>query len=97
MIGPFSQKRGKKGLPAATAGSVREEPATWRRRTRTCRGRDAVGPRVPRPAPRAAARMPRSFLVKKHFNASKKPNYSELDTHTGKGGGPMSASPSIYK
>lgn len=28
--------------------------------------------------------MPRSFLVKKHFNASKKPNYSELDTHTGK-------------
>ncbi|XP_033698957.1 zinc finger protein SNAI2 [Tursiops truncatus] len=26
--------------------------------------------------------MPRSFLVKKHFNASKKPNYSELDTHT---------------
>lgn len=27
--------------------------------------------------------MPRSFLVKKHFNASKKPNYSELDTHTG--------------
>lgn len=28
-------------------------------------------------------KMPRSFLVKKHFNASKKPNYSELDTHTG--------------
>lgn len=27
--------------------------------------------------------MPRSFLVKKHFNSSKKPNYSELDTHTG--------------
>ncbi|KAJ7338806.1 hypothetical protein JRQ81_012708 [Phrynocephalus forsythii] len=26
--------------------------------------------------------MPRSFLVKKHFNSSKKPNYSELDTHT---------------
>ena len=29
--------------------------------------------------------MPRSFLVKKHFNASKKPNYSELDTPPGKG------------
>lgn len=30
-----------------------------------------------------ASKMPRSFLVKKHFNSSKKPNYSELDTHTG--------------
>lgn len=29
------------------------------------------------------SKMPRSFLVKKHFNSSKKPNYSELDTHTG--------------
>lgn len=52
MIGPFLQKAGKKGLPA-TAGSVREEPATWRRRARTCRGRDAVGLRAPRPAPGA--------------------------------------------
>ncbi|CAI9559535.1 unnamed protein product [Staurois parvus] len=26
--------------------------------------------------------MPRSFLVKKHFNSSKKPNYGELDNHT---------------
>uniref|UniRef100_A0A4W3HD13 Zinc finger protein SNAI2 n=1 Tax=Callorhinchus milii TaxID=7868 RepID=A0A4W3HD13_CALMI len=26
--------------------------------------------------------MPRSFLVKKHFSTSKKPNYSELDTQT---------------
>ncbi|XP_072008039.1 zinc finger protein SNAI2 isoform X2 [Engystomops pustulosus] len=25
--------------------------------------------------------MPRSFLVKKHFNSSKKPNYGELDSH----------------
>lgn len=28
--------------------------------------------------------MPRSFLVKKHFSASKKPNYSELESQTGK-------------
>lgn len=27
--------------------------------------------------------MPRSFLVKKHFSASKKPNYSELESQTG--------------
>lgn len=27
--------------------------------------------------------MPRSFLVKKHFNAAKKPNYSELEGPTG--------------
>lgn len=27
--------------------------------------------------------MPRSFLVKKHFSTSKKPNYGELDTQTG--------------
>jgi len=27
--------------------------------------------------------MPRSFLVKKHFNAAKKPNYSELESPTG--------------
>ncbi|XP_016314185.1 zinc finger protein SNAI2-like [Sinocyclocheilus anshuiensis] len=26
--------------------------------------------------------MPRSFLVKKHFNAAKKPNYSELESPT---------------
>lgn len=34
--------------------------------------------------------MPRSFLVKKHFSASKKPNYSELESQagawTGRGG-----------
>lgn len=28
--------------------------------------------------------MPRSFLVKKHINSAKKPNYSELDSPTGK-------------
>lgn len=28
--------------------------------------------------------MPRSFLVKKHTNSAKKPNYSELESPTGK-------------
>lgn len=28
--------------------------------------------------------MPRSFLVKKHINSAKKPNYSELESPTGK-------------
>ena len=28
--------------------------------------------------------MPRSFLVKKHTNFAKKPNYSELESPTGK-------------
>lgn len=32
---------------------------------------------------RRASTMPRSFLVKKHFSASKKPNYSELESQTG--------------
>ncbi|MGH0165662.1 UNVERIFIED_CONTAM: hypothetical protein FKN15_049373 [Acipenser sinensis] len=35
--------------------------------------------------------MPRSFLVKKHFNSAKKPNYSELDNHT------VFISPYLYK
>lgn len=35
------------------------------------------------PAPDPASRMPRSFLVKKHFSANKKPNYSELESQTG--------------
>lgn len=30
------------------------------------------------------SKMPRSFLVKKHFNSAKKPNYSELDCPAGK-------------
>lgn len=29
-------------------------------------------------------KMPRSFLVKKHFSSTKKPNYSELEGPTGK-------------
>lgn len=28
--------------------------------------------------------MPRSFLVKKHINSAKKPNYSELESPAGK-------------
>ncbi|KAJ8395936.1 hypothetical protein AAFF_G00026440 [Aldrovandia affinis] len=35
--------------------------------------------------------MPRSFLVKKHFNSAKKPNYSELDSPT------VIISPYLYK
>uniref|UniRef100_A0A3B3RCG0 Zinc finger protein SNAI2 n=1 Tax=Paramormyrops kingsleyae TaxID=1676925 RepID=A0A3B3RCG0_9TELE len=35
--------------------------------------------------------MPRSFLVKKHFNSAKKPNYSELDSTT------VFISPYLYK
>uniref|UniRef100_A0A8C9S614 Zinc finger protein SNAI2 n=1 Tax=Scleropages formosus TaxID=113540 RepID=A0A8C9S614_SCLFO len=35
--------------------------------------------------------MPRSFLVKKHFNSAKKPNYSELDSPT------VFISPYLYK
>ncbi|XP_074066337.1 zinc finger protein SNAI1 [Macrotis lagotis] len=34
--------------------------------------------------------MPRSFLVKKHFSASKKPNYSELESQT------VIVSPQLY-
>lgn len=30
------------------------------------------------------SKMPRSFLVKKHINSTKKPNYSELESPTGK-------------
>ncbi len=30
------------------------------------------------------SKMPRSFLVKKHINSAKKPNYSELESPTGK-------------
>lgn len=32
-------------------------------------------------------KMPRSFLIKKHFSTSKKPNYGELDSQTGKSPG----------
>ncbi|KAE8576295.1 hypothetical protein XENTR_v10004138 [Xenopus tropicalis] len=32
--------------------------------------------------PHRLSNMPRSFLVKKHFSASKKPNYSELESQT---------------
>ncbi|XP_042690324.1 zinc finger protein SNAI1 [Centrocercus urophasianus] len=35
--------------------------------------------------------MPRSFLVKKHFSASKKPNYSELESQT------VFAAPLLYE
>lgn len=94
------QKLGKKPLPART-GSVAKGAGRLQRRRRhrlphlsgprqpgrprCCRARPRL-PAGPLSAPaRPAGTMPRSFLVKKHFNASKKPNYSELDTHTGKG------------
>ncbi|XP_015737509.1 zinc finger protein SNAI1 isoform X2 [Coturnix japonica] len=40
---------------------------------------------------RRASTMPRSFLVKKHFSASKKPNYSELESQT------VLAAPLLYE
>ncbi|XP_058393283.1 zinc finger protein SNAI2 [Diceros bicornis minor] len=75
--------------PGDFRGAGRPPAAPERPQPEPC-GRDAVGTgrvlppdRYPRRAPaRPAGKMPRSFLVKKHFNASKKPNYSELDTHT---------------
>lgn len=40
----------------------------------------SAGPRRRR---HRGCKMPRSFLVKKHFSASKKPNYSELESQAG--------------
>lgn len=78
------------GLGPAPAG-LPPRPPHWLREPGAAPSRTAPRPRSHingRGGPAAGGgtggcKMPRSFLVKKHFSASKKPNYSELESQTG--------------